>query len=155
MQIVFVALLGIGQQPAFSARFGRRGRGSHHQTDLMQLQQVAGVVAPHIHKPKLLHRVSRGSAEVDGIAIDLTHLHPAIEMQTAPPAHPLALKLGNRGLNAGAHHKTHVVEFHLAALDAAAQHNEKQLGLLRRAHAGMQPLKPTPPRTRRSRLRWW
>ena len=76
-------------------------------------------------------------------------------MQTSPAPHPLLLELWNGGLNRGAHDEAHVMEFHLATIDAATKYDQKELGDLRRAHAGKLLMTTTHQQRRRSLLRWW
>ena len=58
-------------------------------------------------------------------------------MQPAPATKPLASQFRDGGLDVSTDNEAHVMELHMAAVDATAEHDKKQLRLIRRAHAGM------------------
>jgi len=115
---------------------GRLGRGRHHQSKGVLLGQLAGVVATPIHEPEPLGARTGTGAQLHPPAGDGTHGHPTVNVQAPSPPKPLLAQLGQGVLDAGADHKTDVVQLNVAAVDATAQHHQEQ------QHGGKDRLNP-------------
>ena len=126
-QVVVVALTSPQGQQTQGPPAGGLGRGGDHQTTAVPFVECRRLIGPQVHEPKAPGGLSGWlGPQRNPMAIDPTHLGPAVEVKAPGPTEPAPAQAGEGGFKADTGHQPGVMDLNQPPLDTSPEHHQEQ-----------------------------